>query len=46
MSSRWIARFVALLMLLGFFLLFANLQTKLLRLQQQSRRTPPATSTR
>lgn len=38
MSSRWIARFIAALMLLGFFLLFANLQTRLLRLQQQ----PPA----
>ncbi len=35
MSGRWIARFIAVLMLLGFFLLFANLQTRLLRIQQQ-----------
>lgn len=41
MSGRWIARFIAVLMLLGFFLLFANLQTRLLRIQQQR---PAATS--
>jgi hypothetical protein len=37
---------MALVLILLFFFLFANLQKRLMELQQGSRRRPPATSTR
>lgn len=45
LSARWVARFMALLLILVFFFLFANLQKRLVELQQGSRR-PARTSTR
>jgi hypothetical protein len=43
MSARWIMRIIGILMLLGFFLVFAYMQKRLVELQ---RTRPPATSTR
>ena len=37
MSRIWIVRFIGIIMIVGFLLLFAHLQTKLLQLQQQQR---------
>ena len=43
MSARWLVRIIGILMLLGFFLLFAHMQRRLLEIQKT--RTPPATGT-
>ena len=43
MNSRWAARIIGILLLLGFILLMVNLQKKLVEIQQQG--TAP-TSTR
>jgi flagellar biogenesis protein FliO len=43
-STRWVARVVALLILLVFFLVMANLQRRLMQLQRMHK--PTATSTR
>lgn len=40
MNRIWIVRLIGILMIVAFLLLFAHLQTKLVRLQQQR---PPAT---
>jgi len=42
-SRIWIVRLIGVLMIVGFLLLFAHLQTRLVQLRQQQR---PATSTR
>lgn len=44
MNARWVARIVAVIILLVFFLVMANLQRRLIELQRT--RKPPATSTR
>ena len=44
-SARWIARIVAVLILLAFIILMANLQTKLVKMQRSQPRPAP-TSTR
>ena len=44
LNSRWIARIVCILILLAFFLLMADLQSRLVRLQQnQGKPAPSAT---
>ena len=43
MSRIWIVRLIGILMILGFLLLFAHLQTRLMQLQQQR---PANTTTR
>ena len=45
MSGRWIARLMLVVMILVFFVLFANLQKRLMQLKQGNR-TPASTSTR
>jgi hypothetical protein len=45
MTAKWAARFMALILILVFFFLFANLQKRLIELQQGKRR-PARTSTR
>ncbi|HEX9163819.1 MAG TPA: hypothetical protein VF980_19070 [Thermoanaerobaculia bacterium] len=44
MTSRWTARIIALLILIVFVLMMANLQRRLIELQRARR--PAATSTR
>ncbi len=44
MSRIWIVRLLGILMIVGFLLLFAHLQTRLVQLQQQQR--PANTTTR
>lgn len=44
MSRIWIVRLLGILMIVGFLLLFAHLQTRLVQLQQQQR--PVNTTTR
>lgn len=44
MSRIWIVRLIGILMIVGFLLLFAHLQTRLVQLQQQQR--PANTNTR
>ena len=43
MNTRWVARIIGIIMVIGFLLLLANLQKKLVEMQQQG--TVP-TSTR
>ena len=43
MSSRWVVRIVGILMLLGFLLIFAHMQRRLIEMQKM--RKPPATTT-
>lgn len=42
-NSRWTARIILIFILIGFFLLMADLQRRLMRMQQM--RKPAATST-
>ena len=44
-NSRWVARIVAVLMLLAFFLLMANLQRRLMEMRQMQDQ-PVQTTTR
>lgn len=44
MSRIWIVRLIGILMIVGFLLLFAHLQTRLVQLQQHQR--PASTTTR
>lgn len=43
-NARWVARIVAVIILLVFFIVMASLQRRLIELQRM--RKPPATSTR
>jgi hypothetical protein len=43
MSGRWVIRIVGILMLLGFLMLFAHMQRRLVEMQKTRR--PPATTT-
>jgi flagellar biogenesis protein FliO len=45
MSARWVARIMALILILAFFFLFAHLQKRLIELQQRGP-GPATTSTR
>ena len=45
MSGRWIARLMLVVMIVVFFIMFANLQRRLVQINQGSRRAAP-TSTR
>lgn len=45
LNSRWLARIVAVLILLAFFLLMAHLQSRLVQIKQ-TRDRPEPTSTR
>jgi hypothetical protein len=44
MNSRWVARIIGILMILGFILLMVNLQKKLAEMREMQR--PASTSTR
>ena len=41
--NRWLVRMIGILMILGFLLIFAYLQKRLLELQQRTRPAPAST---
>ncbi|HEV8661252.1 MAG TPA: hypothetical protein VGS96_21820 [Thermoanaerobaculia bacterium] len=43
MNARWIARIIGILMLIGFIMLLANLQRRLIEIRQTRRPAPTST---
>ena len=43
MNTRWAARIIGIIMIIGFLILLANLQKKLVEMQQMQGTTPTST---